>query len=115
MNRIVCVLSYQLSYDPLTFSATGRTTDRRIDRGPLTLLGLILPGLRGIRTVLTPPAASGLVIIMIGTTTITAFAMAVAPAVVPMTIGVLAAFVAYGRWRLARLPVESRHPMLVVS
>jgi len=77
------------------------------------LLGLILPGLFGIRTVLTPPAASGLVIIMIGATTITAFAMAVAPAVVPMTTGVLAAFVTYGRWRLAPLPVESRHPMLV--
>jgi hypothetical protein len=53
------------------------------------------------------------VIIMIGATTITAFAMAVAPAVVPMTIGVLAAFVTYGRWRLAPLPVESRHPMVV--
>ena len=55
----------------------------------LLALGLILPGLFGIRTGLTPLAASGLVIIMIGATTITAFAMAVAPALVPMTIGLL--------------------------
>ena len=73
-------------------------------QGPLALLGLILPGLFGIRTGLTPLAASGLVIIMIGATTITAFAMAVAPALVPMTTGVMAAFVAYGRWRLAPSP-----------
>ena len=40
--------------------------------------------------------------------------MAVAgPALVPMTIGVMAQVVAYGRWRLAPLPVESRHPILV--
>ena len=76
-------------------------------------LGLILPGLFGIRTDLTPLAASGLVIIMIGATTITAFAMAVAPALVPMAIGLLAAFVGYGRWRLVPVSAASRRPMLV--
>ena len=50
----------------------------------LLALGLILPGLFGIRTGLTPLAASGLVMIMIGATTITAFAIAVTPALVPM-------------------------------
>ena len=79
----------------------------------LLALGLILPGLFGIRTGLTPLAASGLVMIMIGATTITAFAIAVAPALVPMTIGLLAAFVAYGRWRLVPVSAASRRPMLV--
>ena len=79
----------------------------------LLALGLILPGLFGIRTGLTPLAASGLVMIMIGATTITAFAIAVTPALVPMTIGLLAAFVAYGRWRLVRVSAASRRPMLV--
>jgi hypothetical protein len=76
-------------------------------------LGLILPGLFGIRTDLTPLAASGLVIIMIGATTITAFAMAVAPALVPMAIGLLAAFVGSGRWRPVPVSAASRRPMLV--
>ncbi len=91
--------------------------------GAALLIGYILPVLRvprvlragarsfqDCRVTLTPLAASGLVIIMIGATTITAFAMAVAPAVVPMTIGVLAAFVAYGRWRLAPLPRRVTSP-----
>ena len=79
----------------------------------LLALGLILPGLFGIRTGLTPLAASGLVMIMIGATTITAFAIAVTPALVPMTIGLLAAFVVYGRWRLVPMSAASRRPMLV--
>lgn len=79
----------------------------------LLALGLILPGLFGIRTGLTPLAASGLVMIMIGATTITAFAIAVAPALVPMTIGLLAAFVVYGRWRLVPVSAASRRPMVV--
>ena len=79
----------------------------------LLALGLILPGLFGIRTGLTPLTASGLVMIMIGATTIAAFAIAVTPALVPMTIGLLAAFVAYGRWRLVPVSAASRRPMLV--
>lgn len=79
----------------------------------LLALGLILPGLFGIRTGLTPLAASGLVMIMIGATTITAFAIAVTPALVPMTIGLLAAFAVYGRWRLVPVSAASRRPMLV--
>ena len=79
----------------------------------LLALGLILPGLFGIRTGLTPLAASGLVMIMIGATTITAFAIAVTPALVPMTIGLLAAFVVYGRWRLVPMSAASRRPMVV--
>ena len=64
-------------------------------------IGLILPGLLGIRPGLTPLAAAGLVIIMIGATVITVAGGDVVPALIPLVVGLLAAFVAYGRWRLA--------------
>jgi len=63
-------------------------------------LGLILPGLFGIRPGLTPLAAAGLTIIMIGATVIS-LQFGVATAMIPLVVGLLAAFVAYGRWRLA--------------
>jgi hypothetical protein len=68
----------------------------------LGALGLILPGLLHIRPGLTPLAAIGLVIIMIGATVITVASGDVAPALIPLVVGLLAAFVAYGRWRLVR-------------
>ncbi len=67
-------------------------------------LGLILPGLFRVRTELTPLAAAGLVIIMIGATVVTAMTTGVGMALVPFVVGVLAAFVAYARWRVAPLP-----------
>jgi hypothetical protein len=76
-------------------------------------LGLILPGLFRIRTELTPLAAAGLVIIMIGATTITAAFMTVGAAILPFALGVLASFIAYGRWRLAPVAATSRRPVLV--
>jgi len=66
----------------------------------LGALALILPGLLGIRPGLTPLAAAGLVIIMIGATALTFAADGIGAAVVPLVVGILAAFVAYGRWRL---------------
>ena len=60
-------------------------------------LGLVLPGLTGIQPRLTPLAALGLVIIMIGATAITVLAGAVGPALFPATVGALAGTVAYGR------------------
>ena len=63
----------------------------------LGAVGLILPGLLRIHAELTPVAAAGLVIIMIGATVITVMGGAIAPAVVPFIVGVLAASVAYGR------------------
>ncbi|HSF05596.1 MAG TPA: DoxX family protein [Methylomirabilota bacterium] len=66
----------------------------------LGALGLILPGLLGIRPGLTPLAAAGLVIIMIGATAITLAGGDVALALIPLAVGLLAAFVVYGRWRL---------------
>ena len=67
----------------------------------LGALGLVLPGLLRIRPGLTPLAAAGLVIIMIGATALTLAAGDVATALIPLVVGLLAAFVAYGRWRLA--------------
>ena len=66
-------------------------------------LGLILPGLLRIRPGLTPLAAAGLVIIMIGATAITLSSADVKMALIPLVVGLLAAFVAYGRWRLVPL------------
>jgi uncharacterized membrane protein YphA (DoxX/SURF4 family) len=60
-------------------------------------LGLILPGLLRIRTGLTPLAAAGLVIIMIGAVATTLLGGLGAGAVVPFVVGVLCASVAYGR------------------
>ncbi len=65
----------------------------------LGALGLLLPGLLRIKPWLTPLAAAGLVVIMIGATALTLAADGVATALVPLTVGLLAAFVAYGRWR----------------
>jgi uncharacterized membrane protein YphA (DoxX/SURF4 family) len=66
-------------------------------------LGLILPGLFRIRTGLTPLAAACLVVIMIGATVISAMIGPVAMALLPLVVGLLLAFVAWGRWRLAPL------------
>lgn len=67
----------------------------------LGALGLILPGLSGIRPGLTPLAAAGLVIIMIGATVLTLMTGDISMALIPLVVGILSAFVAYGRWRLA--------------
>ncbi|HZO31700.1 MAG TPA: DoxX family protein [Chloroflexota bacterium] len=72
----------------------------------LGAFGLILPGLLKIKPGLTPLAAAGLTIIMAGATVLTAIGMGgvgvpPATAVIPLVIGLLAAFVAYGRWHLA--------------
>jgi uncharacterized membrane protein YphA (DoxX/SURF4 family) len=66
-------------------------------------LGLILPGLFRIRTGLTPLAAAGLVVIMIGAVVITLIGREVMGAAISLVVGILAAFVAYGRWKLAPL------------
>lgn len=67
----------------------------------LGAIGLILPGLLRIRPGLTPLAAAGLVIIMIGATVLTFAGDGFAMALPPLVVGLLAGFVAYGRWRLA--------------
>ncbi len=60
-------------------------------------LGLILPGLLRIQRGLTPLAACGLVIIMIGAVVVTLAIGGGATALVPLVVGLLAVAVAYGR------------------
>ena len=67
----------------------------------LGAFGLVLPGLLRIRPGLTPLAAAGLVIIMIGAVVVTLVGGMLAVALMNVIVALLAAFVAYGRWRLA--------------
>jgi len=66
----------------------------------LGALGLLLPGILRIRQGLTPLAAVGLVIIMMGATAICLIGGLVGVALFDFGVGALAAFVAYNRWRL---------------
>ena len=66
----------------------------------LGALGLILPGLFKIKPGLTPLAALGLFIIMIGAVALTIAGPGITLAISPLVIGVLTAIVAYGRSRL---------------
>jgi DoxX-like family len=65
----------------------------------LGAIGLILPWLLRIRPALTPIAAGGLIIIMIGATVITLIGGGGAFALFPATVGILAGAVAYSRGR----------------
>jgi hypothetical protein len=69
----------------------------------LGALGLVLPGLLRLWPRLTPLAAAGLVVIMIGATAVTLMGGEVALALIPLAVGVAVAFVAYGRTRLVPL------------
>lgn len=69
----------------------------------LGALGLLLPGLLHVWVGLTPLAAAGLVTIMSGATVLTLVAGGGTLALIPLAIGLLAAFVAYGRWSLRPL------------
>ena len=64
-------------------------------------LGLILPWFLRIRPGLTPLAAAGLVVIMIGATATTIMTGQITISLVPLVVGILCLFVGYGRWRLA--------------
>jgi hypothetical protein len=70
----------------------------------LGAIGLIVPWLTGIRPGLTPLAAAGLVVVMIGAVVFTILAGETATTPIPLVVGVLCAFVAYGRWRLTPHP-----------
>jgi uncharacterized membrane protein YphA (DoxX/SURF4 family) len=63
----------------------------------LGALGLVLPGLLRIRKGLTPLAATGLTIIMIGAVIVTIAGTGVGMAIIPLVTLLLCAFVAYGR------------------
>ncbi len=74
----------------------------------LGALGLVLPGLLRVRPLLTPLAAAGLVIIMIGATVVMWAGGMVAVALMNLVVALLAAFVAYGRSRLTPYRDSSR-------
>jgi hypothetical protein len=63
----------------------------------LGAIGLILPGALRVRTRLTPLAASGLTVIVIGATVLTFEIGGVSKAAPPFVTALLSAFVAYGR------------------
>lgn len=71
-------------------------------------LGLVLPGLTGIRTMLTPLAAAGLTVIMIGAVVLVLSTAGFATALMPLVTGLLTAFVAYQRWQNSRGGAETR-------
>lgn len=73
----------------------------------LGAIGLVLPWLLRIRPKLTPFAAMGLTIIMIGATVMTLSMGEILTALVPMVTGLLCVFVAYGRWRLTPASASS--------
>jgi len=70
----------------------------------LGAIGMILPGLTGIKPGLTPLGAAWLVIIMIGATVINLVDGPAPVAAVTVVLGLLAAFVIYGRWLRAEPP-----------
>jgi uncharacterized membrane protein YphA (DoxX/SURF4 family) len=74
----------------------------------LGALGLILPGLLRIRPNLTPLAAAGLTIILIGATVVTLAGDGAKMAIGPFVFAILTAFVAYGRWKLAPLGARNK-------
>lgn len=65
----------------------------------LGALGLVLPGIFRVKQYLTPLAAAGLVIIMIGAVTTTLIQAPGPGAAVPAVVGLLAAYVARARAR----------------
>ena len=64
----------------------------------LGAIGMILPGLTRIRPGLTPLSASGLVIVMIGATVINIVNGMAAIAIPTVVLGLMAAYVVWGRW-----------------
>jgi len=69
----------------------------------LGALGLILPGLLRKWRGLTPLAALGLLIIMIGAVVVSFMGGQVGGGITSIVVGLLCAFVAYGRWKLRPL------------
>jgi hypothetical protein len=73
-------------------------------------VGLILPALLRIQPQLTPLAAAGLLIIMVGATVISALG-AIAGAALPFVVGLLCSFVSYGRARVAPIAHTPVRPL----
>jgi uncharacterized membrane protein YphA (DoxX/SURF4 family) len=74
-------------------------------------LGLILPGLARVATFLTPLAAAGLTIIMVGATTVSIIGMGVAAGIFPAVVGVATTWIAYSRTRVVPFNLVSRRAL----
>jgi uncharacterized membrane protein YphA (DoxX/SURF4 family) len=74
-------------------------------------LGLVLPGLLRIRRDLTPLAAIGLVIIMAGAVTSTVATLGIAPAALPLVVGLVLIAVIRGRlpWAVGTWAADGRY------
>jgi hypothetical protein len=81
----------------------------------LGAVGLILPGLLGIRPGLTPLAAAGLLILMSGATGFSLASNDLSSTLIPCVVALLAAFVAYGRWWLVPLAAHRRSARQVLQ
>lgn len=66
----------------------------------LGALGLVLPGLLRTWPVLTPLAAAGLALVTVGATVYNLAAGELGAALFAVAVGLLCAFVAYGRWQM---------------
>jgi hypothetical protein len=64
----------------------------------LGAIGMVLPGLTGIRPGLTPLGAAGLVVIMIGATVVNLVDGPAVAALFTIPLGLLAGTVVWGRW-----------------
>lgn len=67
----------------------------------LGALGLVLPGLLRRNQMLTPLAALGLLIVMIGAVVVTIMGPGPIYIIFPLIVALLCAFVAYGRWKVS--------------
>jgi hypothetical protein len=74
----------------------------------LGALGLVLPGLLRVYTVLTPVAAAGLTIIMIGATVVSIIGFGASAAIVPAAVGLVTSWITYGRTRTVPLNASPR-------
>ena len=73
-------------------------------------IGVVVPWLAGIRPGLTPLAAAGLVVIMIGATVLNLMSAIPAVAIATAILGLLAAFVAFGRSSQRTTTTSNRVP-----
>ncbi|MDB4887569.1 MAG: putative integral rane protein [Gemmatimonadetes bacterium] len=79
----------------------------------LGALGLLLPGITGRYRGLTSLAATGLLIIMIGATVVTATSPKPSQAVMPFVVGILCAVIAYARRGDARRASSTPAPVSI--
>jgi hypothetical protein len=78
-------------------------------------LGLVLPGLFRTWPILTPLAAAGLTLICIGGTVYQLMAGEPGNAVFAVVLGLICAFVGYGRWQLAPHRQKPARPALQLA